>query len=46
MDDAAGEYAGTEIVGDLDVARLDRIPASALHREVDLAVIEADLAGI
>ena len=47
MDDARGQYtAGDEtIFDDLNVEQAKAIPPTALHRNVDLQVLEADQAG-
>ncbi|KAI0920653.1 hypothetical protein AcV5_010335 [Taiwanofungus camphoratus] len=45
MDDARGMYATDVIYSDMDVAQIESIPPAAIHRNVDLAVIEADQQG-
>jgi hypothetical protein len=45
-DNAAGEFAGTEVFSDLDIAHIEHIADSAPHREVDLAVVAADKEGV
>ncbi|KAL1944844.1 hypothetical protein VTO73DRAFT_2464 [Trametes versicolor] len=44
-DDARGEYAAGTVYSDLDVELLKSIPATNLHRNVDLLVLEADTQG-
>ncbi|EAU85510.2 hypothetical protein CC1G_06411 [Coprinopsis cinerea okayama7 len=45
IDDARGMYASDTIYSDLDIATLASIPRTQPHREVDLAVIDADNEG-
>ncbi|KAI0940979.1 hypothetical protein AcV7_003207 [Taiwanofungus camphoratus] len=45
VDDAKGMYATDVIYSDMDVAQIESIPPTALHRNVDLAVVEADQQG-
>ncbi|KAI0742033.1 NAD(P)-binding protein [Daedaleopsis nitida] len=45
IDDARGEYAAEKVYSDLDAADIRGIPETALHRNVDLLVFEADAAG-
>ena len=44
-DDARGEYATETIYDDLDVEQIKSIPPTALHRNVDLLVVGADVQG-
>ncbi|OSC98275.1 NAD-P-binding protein [Trametes coccinea BRFM310] len=44
-DDARGMYATDTIYSDLDVEQIKSIPPTAFHRNVDLAIIEADEQG-
>ncbi|KAI1796988.1 NAD(P)-binding protein [Ganoderma leucocontextum] len=41
-DDARGEHTSPVITSDLDLAAIERLPASALHHSVDLLVNAAD----
>ena len=45
MDNALGMHAEHTIYSDLDVEKLNAIPERALHRNVDIPIIEADNAG-
>ncbi|KDR82445.1 hypothetical protein GALMADRAFT_134061 [Galerina marginata CBS 339.88] len=45
MDDARGLTAEHTVYSDLDVEKLNALPATALHRNVDLPIIAADKAG-
>ncbi|KZT66769.1 NAD(P)-binding protein [Daedalea quercina L-15889] len=42
---AKGMFASDTVYSDLDVAQIKSIPPSAMHRDVDLAVIDADEKG-
>lgn len=44
-DDAHGMFASETIYSDLDTARLDSIPRTQPHREVDLMLVNADKEG-
>ena len=44
-DDSRGEHTSPTITSDLDLAALERLPASALHHSVDLLVNAADADG-
>ncbi|KDQ57352.1 hypothetical protein JAAARDRAFT_35980 [Jaapia argillacea MUCL 33604] len=44
-DNAAGMYASDTIYSDTNVSQLESLPPTQLHRQVDLAVIAADLQG-
>lgn len=44
-DDARGQFLSDKIYDDTDVDSLKAIPAEALHRSVDLAILEADTSG-
>ena len=44
-DDARGQFRSDKVYDDTDVASLKAIPDDALHRSVDLAIIDADAAG-
>ncbi|KAI0360218.1 NAD-P-binding protein [Trametes cingulata] len=44
-DDARGEYATETVYSDLNVEQIKSIPPTALHRNVDLAIMEADAQG-
>ncbi|KAI0737098.1 NAD(P)-binding protein [Daedaleopsis nitida] len=44
-DDARGEYVTDTIYSDLNVEQIKSIPATALHRNVDLLVFDADTQG-
>jgi len=44
-DDALGLHGEHTQYSDLDVEKLNAIPKSALHRNVDIPIIEADNAG-
>lgn len=44
-DNAAGLYPGSTIYSDLDPEQIESIPPTALHRNIDLAVVGADAAG-
>ncbi|KAL1940279.1 hypothetical protein VTO73DRAFT_9231 [Trametes versicolor] len=45
MDDARGAYASDKVYSDLDIAGIEALPPTAIHRPVDLAVVAADVAG-
>jgi hypothetical protein len=45
MDNALGLHGEHTVYSDLDVEKLNAIPKSALHRNVDIPIIEADSAG-
>ncbi|KAI0822500.1 NAD-P-binding protein [Trametes gibbosa] len=45
MDDSAGAYASDKIYSDLDIASLEALPPTAIHRPVDLLIVAADEAG-
>ncbi|KAJ3511866.1 hypothetical protein NMY22_g15510 [Coprinellus aureogranulatus] len=44
-DDAHGMFASDTVYSDLDSAKLDSIPRSQPHREVDLTLVDADKQG-
>jgi len=44
-DKAAGMYATDTIYSDLDPDQIEALPATALHRDVDLTIVEADKQG-
>lgn len=44
-DDAQGAYLSPKIYSDLDIASIEALPPTALHRPVDLLIVEADTAG-
>ncbi|KAI0671416.1 NAD-P-binding protein [Trametes maxima] len=44
-DNARGTYASDKIYSDLDLATIEALPPTALHRPVDLLVVAADEAG-
>ncbi|KAI0368804.1 NAD-P-binding protein [Pilatotrama ljubarskyi] len=45
MEDVRGEYPPRDWYSDLDVAKIESLPPTAFHREVDLLVIAADTEG-
>ncbi|KAF8071698.1 hypothetical protein FPV67DRAFT_1482350 [Lyophyllum atratum] len=45
VDDAGGMYATTDIYSDLDVVKLNTLPPTQPHREVDITIVEADTQG-
>ncbi|KAI0746779.1 NAD-P-binding protein [Daedaleopsis nitida] len=45
VDDARGEYATDKVYSDLNLEQIKAIPETALHRNVDLLVFEADTEG-
>ncbi|KAF8969167.1 hypothetical protein BDZ97DRAFT_1915527 [Flammula alnicola] len=45
MDDARGLHGDLAVVSDLEVDKLNALPVQALHRNVDIPIIEADKAG-
>ncbi|KAF9562652.1 NAD(P)-binding protein [Agrocybe pediades] len=45
VDFAAGLRSEKDVYSDLEVERLDAIPSSVIHRNVDIPIIEADKAG-
>lgn len=45
MDDARGAYASDQVYSDIDIAVIEALPPTAIHRPVDLAVVAADVAG-
>ncbi|KAI0649445.1 NAD-P-binding protein [Trametes meyenii] len=44
-DEARGAYASDKVYSDLDLATIEALPPTALHRPVDLLVVAADEAG-
>ncbi|EIW57263.1 NAD-P-binding protein [Trametes versicolor FP-101664 SS1] len=44
-DDAQGAYLSPKIYSDLDIASIEALAPTALHRPVDLLIVEADTAG-
>lgn len=44
-DDAKGAYLSEKIFSDLDIASIETLPPTAIHRPVDLLIVEADKAG-
>jgi len=44
-DNAAGMYATETIYNDLDVAQIESLADTQMHRDVDLLIVEADKAG-
>ncbi|KAI0635601.1 NAD-P-binding protein [Trametes polyzona] len=44
-DDAQGQYASDNVYSDLDIAGIEALPPTALHRAVDLLIVAADEAG-
>jgi len=45
MDDGLGMHAEHTTYSDLDTEKLNAIPETVLHRNVDIPIIEADKAG-
>lgn len=45
MDDAAGMFAGETIYDDSDAEQIASLPETAAHRNVDIAVQQADIDG-
>ncbi|KAI0368802.1 NAD-P-binding protein [Pilatotrama ljubarskyi] len=45
LDNASGEYVTETVYSDLDVAKIEALPPTALHRPVDLLVVAADVEG-
>ncbi|KAH9856647.1 NAD-P-binding protein [Lenzites betulinus] len=45
MDDAQGAYASEKIYSDLDLASIEALSPTAIHRPVDLTIVAADEAG-
>ena len=41
IDRAEGKYEGTEIYSDLDVPKIEKLPDTQWHRNVDLTIINA-----
>ncbi|KAF7351967.1 NmrA domain-containing protein [Mycena venus] len=41
-DRAKGEFSSETIYNDLDIAQIETLPATQAHRNVDLAIVEAD----
>ena len=41
MDTAKGDYEGTEIYSDLDTSKIESLPESQPHREVDITIVAA-----
>lgn len=46
IDDARGMFATNTIYSDLNIPQLESLPESQPHREVDLALVEADGEGM
>ncbi|KAJ6451924.1 hypothetical protein C8R45DRAFT_1041487 [Mycena sanguinolenta] len=44
-DSAKGEFSSEVIYNDLDIAQIESLPATQYHRNVDLAIVEADTQG-
>ncbi|KAJ7885496.1 NAD-P-binding protein [Mycena olivaceomarginata] len=44
-DRAKGEFSSQTIYNDLDIAQIETLPATQPHRNVDLAIVEADRQG-
>ncbi|KAJ7476364.1 hypothetical protein B0H11DRAFT_2032071 [Mycena galericulata] len=44
-DRAKGEFSSQTIYNDLDIAQIETLPATQAHRNVDLAIVEADKQG-
>ncbi|KAF7327868.1 NAD-P-binding protein [Mycena kentingensis (nom. inval.)] len=44
-DDARGMFASSTIYSDLNINQLESLPPTQPHRDVDLAIVDADLAG-
>ena len=44
-DDSRGEYTSDTIYDDLNITQIKSIPETAVHRSVDLLVVEADEQG-
>ncbi|KAF7342762.1 NmrA domain-containing protein [Mycena sanguinolenta] len=44
-DRAKGEFSSEVIYNDLDIAQIESLPATQYHRNVDLAIVEADKQG-
>ena len=40
-DNAEGKYESTEIYSDLDVPKIEKLPDTQWHRDVDLTIINA-----
>ncbi|KAF5341809.1 hypothetical protein D9611_001566 [Ephemerocybe angulata] len=45
IDDARGMYASDTVYNDLNISQLESIPSTQPHRNVDLAIVEADTEG-
>ena len=45
IDRAEGKYEGTEIYSDLDVPKIEKLPDTQWHRNVDLTIINASEEG-
>jgi len=45
MDNALGMHGEHTTYSDMDVERLNALPETAVHRNVDIPIIEADKAG-
>ena len=45
MDNALGLHSEHTVYSDLDVEKLNALPKSAMHKNVDVPIIEADSAG-
>ncbi|KAI0938010.1 hypothetical protein AcV7_003323 [Taiwanofungus camphoratus] len=44
-DQANGMYSTDVIYSDMDIAQIESLPPTAVHRNVDLAIVEADQQG-
>ncbi|KAF7349072.1 NmrA domain-containing protein [Mycena venus] len=44
-DDAKGMFSSSTIYKDTDIAQIEALPATQLHRNVDLAIVDADMQG-
>ncbi|KAG6880111.1 hypothetical protein C0992_005818 [Termitomyces sp. T32_za158] len=45
IDNANGQYAGKDVYSDLDLKKLESLPDSQPHRDVDLKLVDADNQG-
>ncbi|OJA15681.1 hypothetical protein AZE42_12945, partial [Rhizopogon vesiculosus] len=45
IDQAAGNFTADKIYSDLDIPKIETLPKTQLHREVDIAVVAADEEG-
>jgi hypothetical protein len=46
VDNTKGMFSSQTIYKDTDIAQIESLPATQLHRNVDLAIVDADTQGL